>query len=82
MARQAQGFEQCVRRQVAVQLGALPVIEEILHTLQGRQTVNAACPPHAEVDFGRVRRQGCAGDQSLRLERGGDADAVQRAREG
>ncbi len=32
MARQAQGFEQCVRRQVAVQLGALPVIEEILHT--------------------------------------------------
>ncbi len=77
------GFEQCVRRQVAVQLGALPVIEESLHTLQEHQTVNAACPPHAEVDFfGRGERQGCAGDQSSGVERGGDADAVQRAREG
>jgi transposase len=54
MARQSQVFEQFVRRQVAVQLGAFPILERFLNTLQIRQTVNEFCPTQSQVDFGRV----------------------------
>lgn len=54
MAHQAQLFEQWLQRQVAVQVGALPVLEGFLTTLQVRQTVNHTCPTQAAIDWGRV----------------------------